>query len=98
MRFLDAVLLTLLFILLFFSMYLLWLNLPSSPTEFETYTINYSFSEYLSNRSGQFYSNMRYADSRISYTISPACSKKRIADFEKALVRLEEKTILSFNQ
>ena len=96
MRFLDFVVLFMLFALLVGGMYLLWLNFPSEPTEFEKYTANLSFD--LPSKSSQFHQNMRYPDRTISYFISKNCSTKKTSDFLKAASFLEEKTILDFKE
>jgi len=49
----------------------------------------------LVNNSMQFYPNMRYPDSRISYKISD-CTLQKQDDMEKAFRTLENKTVLEF--
>jgi hypothetical protein len=94
MKFLDFVIVILLFALLATGVYLLWLNFPVEPTEFDEYVANLSLE--LPNESVQFYSNMRYADGEISYFISKNCSTKKTNDFIDAVVFLEHETVLDF--
>ncbi|MBU0907530.1 MAG: matrixin family metalloprotease [Nanoarchaeota archaeon] len=94
MRFLDFVVLVMLFALLVAGMYLLWLNFPSEPTEFQRYVANLSLD--LPSESAQFHPNMRYPDRTITYFISANCSKKKTNDFLDAVELLQEKTILKF--
>ncbi len=44
----------------------------------------------------QFYENLRYSDSRISYRIADKCTLQKKADAERAFDILENKTILDF--
>lgn len=94
MKVLDFVVLVMLFILLVAGMYLLWLNFPTPPTEFERYVANLSLD--LPERSSQFHPNMRYPDRTISYFISSNCSQKKTNDFLDAIDLLEARTILEF--
>lgn len=80
--------------LLFASLYFLWLNLPIGSEQFGSYEANIPSN--LPNNSVQFYSNMRYADKKISYSLASTCSEKRKTDFKNAIALLEQKTILSF--
>jgi hypothetical protein len=48
------------------------------------------------NQSTQFYPNMRFPENRISYGVSDFCSRGKIADIDKAISILEEKTSLDF--
>jgi hypothetical protein len=96
MKFLDFVVLFMLFALLVVGVYLLWLNFPSEPTAFEEYVANLSLD--LPGRSSQFHANMRYPSSEITYFISQNCSRKKANDFLDAVDFLGGKTILSFSQ
>jgi hypothetical protein len=96
MKLLDFVVLIMLFVLLMAGMYLLWLNFPSEPTQFERYTNNLSLN--LPNKSSQFHLNMRYPDKTITYFVSKNCSTKKTNDFLDAIDLLESETILDFRQ
>ena len=96
MKLLDFIVLALLFALLVLGMYVLWLNFPSQPTEFDRYAANFSFD--LPERSSQFHPNMRYPDRTITYFISQNCSTRKTTDFITATKFLEERTILRFRQ
>ncbi|MFH1801859.1 MAG: matrixin family metalloprotease [archaeon] len=96
MKFLDFVVLVMLFALLVAGMYLLWLNFPAEPTAFEDYVANLSLN--LPSQSSQFHPNMRYPEREITYFISQNCSRKKSNDFLDAVDFLERETILSFKQ
>ncbi len=57
---------------------------------------NSNFSLDVSNSNMQFYDNMRYSDSKISYRISDKCTLQKKADAEGAFDILENETILDF--
>jgi len=88
--------LLLLFALLLTGVYFLWLNLPTESVEFEEY--NVEISKTLSIESTQFYTNMRYIDEKISYSLADSCTEKKKKDFEAAIKLLEKETVLSFHQ
>lgn len=96
MKVLDFIILFMLFALLVAGMYLLWLNFPTAPTEFERYTNNLSLD--LPNKSSQFHPNMRYPSRIITYFVSKNCSTKKTNDFLNAVSFLEERTILIFRE
>jgi len=48
------------------------------------------------NSSLQFYKNIRYSDSKISYRIADVCTLQKKEDAERAFKTLEERTILDF--
>lgn len=94
MKFIDAIILILLFLILLAGAYLLWNNLPGEKVLFEDFSINlgnYNFSDTL-----QFYPNMRYKDRTITYGISDACESSRKVDAIEAFSIISEKTILEF--
>ncbi|MFH1425595.1 MAG: matrixin family metalloprotease [archaeon] len=94
MRFIDFLVLFLLFVCLFIGIFFLWESLPTEDFDFEKYYTNLSFD--LPQNSSQFYPNMRYVDENIGYAISQNCSQKKQRDFERAVALLESKTILKF--
>ena len=55
-----------------------------------------NFSINLTSDNMQFYENLRYSDSKISYHISDKCTLQKKADAERAFEILENKTILDF--
>jgi hypothetical protein len=96
MRFIDFLVLLLLFALLFVGVYFLWLNLPTELIEFEEY--HAEISEEFPIESNQFYAKMRYVDRKITYSLSNSCSEKKKKDFEEATEYIEDETILTFHQ
>lgn len=56
---------------------------------------NYNFSS--SNSNMQFYKNLRYSDSRITYRISESCSFTKKDEAKRAFDLLENQTVLSFS-
>ncbi|MEK6823518.1 MAG: matrixin family metalloprotease [Nanoarchaeota archaeon] len=55
-----------------------------------------NFSLNLTSDNMQFYENLRYSDSKISYNIADKCTLQKKADAERAFEILENKTILDF--
>ncbi|MDP2672411.1 MAG: matrixin family metalloprotease [Nanoarchaeota archaeon] len=55
-----------------------------------------NFSMNLTSDNMQFYENLRYSDSKISYSIADKCTLQKRADAERAFEILENKTILDF--
>src|SRR3989344_2777851 len=89
----DVVIVIFLVGVLGLGVYVLYLNWPSDPVEYESFSANYQF-----NVSGnkQFYSNMRYKESRISYSIEPICNEKKREDVLSTLSILTSRTVLNF--
>lgn len=50
----------------------------------------------LTSESKQFYPNLRYADSQISYSIDPTCGPKKAGDMTRAFTIIQQATQLSF--
>ena len=55
-----------------------------------------NFSMNLTSDNMQFYENLRYSDSKISYNIADKCTLQKKADAERAFEILENKTLLDF--
>ncbi len=83
-----------LFLLLGFSLWFLSQNLPGTPEQLNVSipTISIPLTENISSEVTQFYPNMRFPDRRISYYISPECSKERSEEMLTALALLENAT------
>ncbi len=94
MKFLDFLILAVLFVLLGLSAYILWFNLPGKPVLYEKFQI--SLNKNITLSSVQFYSNMRYRDRNINYSIADSCDTDRRNDVKKAFSIISEKTILDF--
>lgn len=84
----------LLFFLLFTGAYLLYQNYPGEEVALEEFRAQARGD--LPQSSNQFYPNMRYPNSEISYSLSDSCSVKRRRDFEAGIAYLEDRTILDF--
>ena len=94
MKFLELLLLFLLFASLVIGLYLLWINLPTDSLEFVEYKAN--ISQEFPQQSSQFYPNMRYSNKEISYKMQERCGAKKQNDVETALSIIEQKTVLEF--
>ncbi|MBS3071402.1 matrixin family metalloprotease [Candidatus Pacearchaeota archaeon] len=95
MKFVEVLVLLLLVFVLAFGSYVLWDNLPTG--EAEKGEFNTKFYPSISN-GVQFYPNMRYRQSTITYYVEGACNEKKARDVERAFEILDEKTILSFEK
>jgi len=96
MKILDFIILLLLFVLLFAGTYLLWFNFPSESIEFEEYVSNTQLD--LPSSSSQFYSNMRYQEKEITYSVAQNCSAKKKLGVDRAAKRLSDQTILNLKK
>lgn len=94
MKILDIFVLAILFAILGAGLYVLLQNIPGEPIKFEEYNLNNS--DIVSSNRTQFYSNMRYKDKRISYSISDSCDESARNDAENALGILSEKSVIEF--
>jgi len=90
----DSILLMALFVVLVFGLYFFFINIHGEKLQYKEYSYNFS-NENLSNYS-QFYPNMRYKYSNISYRISDACDSAKKIEAENALFILSNKTRLTF--
>jgi len=96
MRWLETITIILLVTLLVGALYLLWTYIPTEQVEFEAYKAEVSAD--LPTKSSQFYPNMRYPKSEITFFLSSACSNKKKKDFREATKILESTTILKFSE
>lgn len=84
-----------LFFLLVVILLVFYWFIPLSTTEF--YSFNKSSSQEVSNDvSTQFYPNMRFGDSKISYNIADSCPLQKQDDMERAFDIISSKTPLRF--
>ncbi|MDP2628969.1 MAG: matrixin family metalloprotease, partial [Nanoarchaeota archaeon] len=89
--------LSLVFSLVVVSLLVFYWFIPFGNVEFSFKPVNSNFSINSSGFEGmQFYNNMRYSDSKISYRISESCSLQKKNDAERALNIISEKTTLIF--
>jgi hypothetical protein len=96
MKFLDFLIIMLLFVLLGLGSYIFWLNMPQEPVEYEGFYLDNS--DLPETGETQFYPNMRYRDRVISYSISNTCAAKQKLDAQKAFSILSDRTLLDFNK
>ena len=73
----------------------LWVVANQGPIHFTDYEAQKKYENLVG---GQFYSNMRYESSTISYSFASACSQTKKEDARSAFAFLDEETILSFNE
>ena len=95
MKFLDILIILLLFGILGLGLYVLLLNFPAEGVIYEDY--KFETSDLVVGSDAQFYPNMRYRDRVISYNISKSCSLSQKLAAEKAFSIISDKTILKFN-
>ena len=97
MRFLDGMIIIVLFVLVGLASYVLWINFPDEPLKFEDFKFNRAATiDIPVNNKVQFYSNMRYKDRKISYDISNSCDSSRRNDAIRAFSVISEETVLQF--
>lgn len=89
---------TFIFIFLIISLLLVWAFIPYKTNQFIVVSggeSNFSLNPN-ENESMQFYKNMRFPDSKISYRISKECSLQKQNEMEEAFQIIGDKTILYF--
>src|SRR3989344_6683226 len=99
MRLFGIVSLGLLFVILvglFVGLFFVVNFYPTSNIAYEPYSFNTA--NYIISNSSQFYSNMRYKDSNISYFIEDDCSDEKRSEVLSAFAEISAKTILTFYQ
>ncbi len=97
MKVFDVISTLILLILLGVAIYFLYLNLPSEPIKLTNIISPITDNQIiLQNKEIQFYPNMRYSESRISYEIAGACSNEKVSQVEEVFSILEDRTILEF--
>ena len=71
--------------------------IPFAPMDLNfSSNTNFSIGNENSSNNMQFYPNMRFAYSSISYTIEEDCSIQKISDMKRAFEIIEEETLLDF--
>ena len=95
MKTIDAIILSLLLILVSLGLYVIWLNVPTGPAKYDAFRLENTEKNALSSNF-QFYPNMRYKNNPISYSISNSCDAKRKTDAEEAFSSFSERTMLTF--
>ena len=96
MKFIESLVLLILLSILACSSYLLYLVWPSGEViEYQPYYYNVSDLQKDLN-SSQFYPNMRYQKSIISYHIEDACTQERKNDIVQAFSMISNKSVLRF--
>ena len=96
MKILETILIIIFLIFIVSMLWIYWftgfgdVQLSKSNIQDSNFSIN------LTSDNMQFYENLRYSDSKISYRISDKCTLQKKADAERAFEILENKTILDF--
>jgi hypothetical protein len=93
MRVFDLIILVILLGILGVGVYILWENIPGEPIRFKEFKIENKI-DY--ENGTQFYANMRYAERKISYSVSKSCDAQRILDANRAFLAIDERTIIDF--
>lgn len=96
MKVIDSLVLILLIGLLMGGSWFLWKNLPVGITEYLPYAGNFTGGSQIYSNYSQFYLNMRYQHSNISYWIEPLCGETKTKGILNALAILSRNTSLRF--
>ena len=97
MKILETILVIIFLIFIVSILWIYWftgfsdVQLSESKTQGSNFSLNFTDSDNM-----QFYENLRYSDSKISYRISDKCTLQKKADAERAFEILDNKTILNF--
>lgn len=94
-RWFDVVLIVVLLLLVGVAGYAFYVLFPQEPVPFVFTNLTLPPSPNYTS-SSQFYPNMRFRDSRITYSIESSCSEAKQANAREAFEQLAEKTVLSF--
>lgn len=79
------------------GIYVMLINLPIGEKDYAQFSANLSSpSTYVSGEIEQFYPNMRFRSSNISYRLESTCTQTKWANIEMAFAILSERTGLSF--
>ncbi len=96
MKVVDIIIFIVLLVALGGGLYFLWQNLPGNTQDFQNLVITNN--TFPASKGIQFYPNMRYPDTKISFSIGSACDDKKTQDALSAFTRLENGTVLQFYQ
>jgi hypothetical protein len=96
MKAVDVLVLVLLIGLLIGGSWFLWKNLPVGNTQYLPYASNFTGGSQIYSNYSQFYLNMRYQHSNISYWVEPACGETKTNGIHQALGVLSMNTSLRF--
>ena len=96
MKILKTILIIIFLIFLVSMLWIYWFTGFGDVQLLKSNTQDSNFSMNLTSDNMQFYENLRYSDSKISYRIADKCALQKKADAERAFEILENKTILDF--
>src|SRR3989344_6618101 len=96
MKILKTILIIIFLIFLVSMLWIYWFTGFGDVQLLKSNTQDSNFSMNLTSDNMQFYENLRYSDSKISYRIADKCVLQKKADAERAFEILENKTILDF--
>lgn len=94
MRFIDVILIVLLFVLLWVSAYTFLEVSSVKPIISDVYNVN--ISKYSISNNSQFYPNMRYRSKEISYFIESVCNEAKKRYVSNSFSILSNRTVLRF--
>ena len=96
MKILETILVIIFLIFVVSILWIYWFTGFGDVQLSKSNTQGSNFSMNLTSDNMQFYENLRYSDSKISYRIADKCALQKKADAERAFEILENKTILDF--
>lgn len=96
MKILETILVIIFLIFLVLILWVYWFTGFGDVQLLKSKTQGSNFSVNLSSDNMQFYENLRYSNSVISYRIADKCTLQKMADAERAFEILENRTILDF--
>ena len=96
MKILETILVIIFLIFLVSMLWIYWFTGFGDVQLLKSNSQDSNFSMNLTSDNMQFYENLRYSDSKISYHISDKCTLQKKEDAERAFEILENKTILDF--
>ncbi|MBI2057345.1 matrixin family metalloprotease, partial [Candidatus Pacearchaeota archaeon] len=96
MKILETILIIIFLIFIVSILWIYWFTGFGDVQLLKSNSQDSNFSMNLTSDNMQFYENLRYSDSKISYRIADKCTLQKKADAERAFEILENKTILDF--
>src|SRR3989344_3089644 len=96
MKILETILIIIFLIFIVSMLWIYWFTGFGDVQLLKSNTQDSNFSMNLTSDNMQFYENLRYSDSKISYRIADKCTLQKKEDAERAFEILENKTILDF--
>src|SRR3989344_1225385 len=98
MKVMDFIVFFSLLVILGFSLFVLWDNIPRDSAEYYEESNSPASVSGNSSYNSQFYPSMRYQEKDISFEIDSDCSDTKRGNILEAFDIISEKTILSFHE